>query len=347
LSLERLEALVALASPGRELQRIGLSATQKPIESVARFLVGEGRECVTIDEGHRRALDLAIELPSSPLAAVCSHEVWDEIYGRLAELVREHKTTLVFVNTRKLAERTAARLVTRLGADRVACHHGSLSRALRQRAEERLKNGELSVLVATASLELGIDIGDVELVIQLGSTRSIANLLQRVGRAGHGVNRLPKGRVFPLTRDELVEAAALIECVERGELDRTPMPGRPLDILAQQVVAACVPEPWSEQALFERFRRAHPYRELTREDFDAVVSLHTGTRWSLLHRDGVGGVIRATKRARLTAILSGGAIPDNADYQVLLEPEGTLIGTLNEDFAIESNVGDIFQLGTA
>ena len=344
LSLERLEALCA---PNGGLQRIGLSATQKPIEEVARFLAGVGRDCVTVDQGHRRAIDLGIELPSSPLAAVCSHEVWDEIYGRIADLARAHKTTLVFVNTRKLAERTAARLVSRLGPGEVSCHHGSLSQSLRRTAEERLKRGELKVLVATASLELGIDIGDVDLVIQLGSTRSIATLLQRVGRAGHGVDRVPKGRMFPLTRDELVEAAALVRCVSQGLLDRTPQPGRPLDILAQQVVAACVPEAWAEQALFERFRRAYPYRELSREDFDRVLSLHSGSRWSLLHRDGVGGIVRATRRARLTAVTSGGAIPDNADYQVLLEPEGTLVGTLNEDFAIESNAGDIFQLGTA
>jgi ATP-dependent helicase Lhr and Lhr-like helicase len=344
LSLERLEAL---AAPRGGLQRIGLSATQKPIEEVARFLVGVGRECATVDEGHRRTIDLSIELPSSPLSAVCSHEVWDEIYERIAELSRAHKTTLVFVNTRKLAERVAARLVTRLGAGNVSCHHGSLSQALRRNAEERLKRGELSALVATASLELGIDIGDVDLVIQLGSTRSIATLLQRVGRAGHGVNRLPKGRIFPLTRDELVEAAALVQCVARGLLDRTPQPGRPLDILAQQIVAACVAEPWSEDELFQRFRRAYPYRELSREDFERVLSLHSGARWSLLHRDGVGGVVRATRRARLTAIMSGGAIPDTADYQVLLEPDGTQVGTLNEDFAIESSAGDIFQLGTA
>lgn len=343
LSLERLEAL---AAPNGGLQRIGLSATQKPIEDVAKFLVGVGRDCVTVDAGHRRALDLAIELPPSPLSAVCSHEVWDEIYERIAELAREHKTTLVFVNTRKLAERVAARLVPRLGAGLVACHHGSLSQALRKNAEERLKAGELRALVATASLELGIDIGDIDLVIQIGAARSIATLLQRVGRAGHGVHRTPKGRIFPLTRDELVEAAALVRSIRSGTLDRTPQPGRPLDILAQQVVAACVNEPWSEATLFERFRRAYPYRDLERTDFDRVVALHSGQRWSLLHRDGVGGVIRATRRARLTAVMSGGAIPDNADYQVVLEPDGNLIGTLNEDFAIESSQGDVFQLGT-
>ncbi len=342
LTLERLDALA-----GRSVQRIGLSATQKPLEEVARFLVGVGRDCVLVDAGHLREIDLGIELPPSPLTAVCSHEVWDEIYERIATLIREHRTTLVFVNTRKMAERVAARLGSRLGQAGVACHHGSLAAPRRHDAEQRLKRGELKVLVATASLELGIDIGDVDLVLQIGASRSIATLLQRVGRAGHGVRRTPKGRVFPLTLDELVEAAALLRSIRAGNLDRTPQPGRPLDILAQQIVAACVAETWDEALLFQMLRRAWPYRELTRRDFDEVVKMHTEGRWALLHRDGVGQRLRATRRARLTAITSGGAIADNADYQVVLDPEGTLVGTLNEDFAIESNGGDIFQLGTA
>ncbi|HEY3254063.1 MAG TPA: DEAD/DEAH box helicase, partial [Polyangiaceae bacterium] len=342
LSLERLEAL-----SGGSLQRIGLSATQKPLAEVARFLVGVGRECVLVDAGHLRNIDLGIELPLSPLTAVCSHEVWEEIYQRIAGLVREHRTTLVFVNTRKMAERVAARLGNLLGPEEVACHHGSLAAPRRHDAEQRLKAGQLKVLVATASLELGIDIGDVDLVIQLGASRSIATLLQRVGRAGHGVARTPKGRVFPLTLDELVEAAALLRSIRSGVLDRTPQPGCPLDILAQQVVAACVAETWDEEALFQTLRRAWPYRNLARSEFDQVVKLHLDGRWALLHRDGVGQRLRATRRARLTAITSGGAIADNADYQVILDPEGTLVGTLNEDFAIESNGGDIFQLGTA
>ena len=342
LSLERLEALT-----GGSLQRIGLSATQKPLDEVARFLVGVGRQCALVDAGHLRDIDLAIEVPPSALTAVCSHEVWEEIYQRVATLVREHRTTLVFVNTRKMAERVAARLGNLLGSDDVACHHGSLAAARRQDAEQRLKAGQLKVLVATASLELGIDIGDVDLVVQLGASRSIATLLQRVGRAGHGVARTPKGRVFPLTVDELVEAAALVRSIRAGLLDRTPQPGRPLDILAQQVVAACVPETWDEELLFQTLCRAWPYRDLSRSEFDEVVKIHLEGRWALLHRDGVGQRLRATRRARLTAITSGGAIADNADYQVILDPEGTLVGTLNEDFAIESNGGDIFQLGTA
>jgi ATP-dependent helicase Lhr and Lhr-like helicase len=342
LSLERLESLT-----GGQLQRIGLSATQKPLEEVARFLVGVGRECVLVDAGHLREIDLAIELPLSPLTAVCSHEVWEEIYQRIATLVREHRSTLVFVNTRKMAERVAARLATLLGQDDVRCHHGSLAAPRRLDAEQRLKAGQLKVLVATASLELGIDIGDVDLVIQVGASRSIATLLQRVGRAGHGVARTPKGRVFPLTLDELVEAAALLRSIRAKMLDRTPQPGSPLDILAQQIVAACVAETWQEEALFQTLRRAWPYRDLARSEFDEVVKVHLEGRWALLHRDGVGLRLRATRRARLTAITSGGAIADNADYQVILDPEGTLVGTLNEDFAIESNGGDIFQLGTA
>jgi ATP-dependent Lhr-like helicase len=348
LSLERLEALCTdyQGPAAKPLQRIGLSATQKPLSDVAKFLVGEGRDCDLVDTGHLRKLDLAIEVPPSPLSAVCAHEVWDEIYERIAQLVREHRTTLAFVNTRRMAERIAARLSTRLEEGTVACHHGSLSAERRHDAEQRLKQGKLKVLVATASLELGIDIGDVDLAIQIGASRSIATLLQRVGRAGHGANRTPKGRIFPLTRDELVEAAALLRSIEAGTLDRTPQPGQPLDILAQQVVASCVPHTWDEEQLFATLKRSHPYRNLAREQFDEVVNLHTVGRWSLLHRDGVNQKLRATKRARLTAIMSGGAIADNADYQVILEPEGTFIGTLNEDFAIESSEGDIFQLGT-
>ena len=339
LSLERLEAL---AGP---YQRIGLSATQKPLADVGHFLVGAGRDCALVDAGHLRALDLGIETPASPLEHVCSHEQWDVIYARMAALIEEHRTTLVFVNTRKFAERLSARLAERLGEHAVTCHHGSLSRARRLDAEERLKTGQLRALVATASLELGIDIGDVDLAIQVGTTRSIAAFLQRMGRAGHGPSRVPRGRVFPLTLDELAEAEALLVAVELKVLDRTPIPRAPLDILAQQIVAACVPESWRERDLFHMASRAWPYRELTRDDFDAVVALHTQGRHALLHRDGVYERLRATRRARIPAITSGGAIPDSGDYQVLLDPDGTHVGTLNEDFAIESQRGDIVQLG--
>jgi ATP-dependent Lhr-like helicase len=340
LSLERLEALT-----GRPVQRVGLSATQKPLDEVGRFLVGAGRECALVDAGTFRELDLAVEIPPSPLTTVCSHEQWEEIYTRMAELIREHRTTLVFVNTRNMAERIAARLTDVLGEDEVSSHHGSLSRERRLDAEQRLKAGRLRALVATASLELGIDIGDVDLVLQIGATRSIATFLQRVGRAGHALARVPKGRLFPLTLDELGEAASLLRCVRNGVLDRTPLPPRPLDILAQQVVAACVAGPWDEESLFDVLRRAWPYRDLAREEFDRVVALHAQGRRALLHRDGVNARLRATRRARLLALLSGGAIPDTADYQVRQEPEGTLVGSVHEDWAIESNQGDIFQLG--
>jgi ATP-dependent Lhr-like helicase len=339
LSLERLSALAG------DVQRVGLSATQKPLTEVAEFLVGPKRRCTLIDAGHLRELDVGLELPESPLETVCSHETWEEIDGRMASLIAEHRTTLVFVNTRKMAERVTRRLAEHVGEDLVDCHHGSLSKERRLGAEQRLKDGELTALVATASLELGIDIGNVDLVIQVGSTRSIATFLQRVGRAGHGVGRTPKGRVFPLTQDELVESLALLGSTGRGELDRTQQPGKPLDILAQHIVAACVAESWDEDALLDAFRRSRPYADLTRKEFDSVVVLHTRGRGALLHRDGVNGRLRGTRRARMTAITSGGAIPDLADYRVIEEPHGTFVGTVNEDFAIESSVGDVFQLG--
>jgi ATP-dependent Lhr-like helicase len=342
LSLERLEAL--LENP---LQRVGLSATQKPITDVAELLVGVNRECAIVDIGHRRELDLGIEIPDSPLATVCSHETWDEITARMSELIQAHRTTLVFVNTRKLAERIAARLTKALGEEQVTSHHGSLSRERRLDAERRLKEGSLRALVATASLELGIDIGDVDLVLQIGVTPAIAVFLQRVGRSGHGLDRVPKGRIFPLTQDELVTATALLDSVRSGDLDRTPMPRRSLDILAQQVVASCVPETWEKEKLYETMRRAWPYRDLGREEFDDVVRLHTQGRLALLHEDGIHGRLRATRRASITALTSGGAIPDTGQYRVVVEPEGTFIGTLDEDFAVESTGGDVFQLGNA
>ncbi|MES1241812.1 MAG: DEAD/DEAH box helicase [Acidobacteriota bacterium] len=356
LSLERLEALC-----GRSLTRIGLSATQKPIEQVARFLVGSANvapdgvpKCVIVNAGHGRRMELGIEVPGSPLEAVMSHEVWAEVYDRLAGLAREHRTTLIFANTRRLAERVTKHLADRLGEDRVAAHHGSLSKEQRLDSEHRLKTGQLSALVATASLELGIDIGSVDLVCQLGSPRSIATLLQRVGRSGHHLGGLPKGRIFPLTRDELVECAALTEAARRGELDHLIIPERPLDILAQQIVAASAVEEWSEDDLFALVRRAWPYRDLSREDFDEIVEMlasgfatRRGRRGAYLHHDAVNGRLRGRRGAMLTAITSGGAIPDVADYQVVLQPSGTMIGTLNEDFAVESHAGDIFQLGNA
>jgi ATP-dependent Lhr-like helicase len=356
LSIERLAALTQ-----HSLQRIGLSATQKPIEEVARFLVGTravdnpgNPDCAIINIGHRRELDLAIEIPESPLEAVMSNEVWEEIYRRLAELIQTHRTTLVFVNTRRMAERVTHHLSELLGADAVTSHHGSLSARLRLEAEDRLKRGELKALVATASLELGIDIGSVDLVCQLGSTRSIATLLQRVGRAEHKRSGLPKGRIFPLSRDELVECVALLHCVRRGDLDRLLIPEKPLDVLAQQIVAATSSEDWEEAKLFEFVRSAWPYRNLTREEFESVIkmlaegfSTKRGRRSALIHHDAVNQRLRGRRGARLVALTSGGAIPDNADYRVILEPSETFVGTVNEDFAVESLAGDIFQLGNA
>ena len=299
-----------------------------------------------------RERDLALEVPPSPLEAVMSGEVWQQVYARLAELTREHRTTLVFVNTRRMAERVARHLSELIGKDVVTAHHGSLAKERRLDAEQRLKRGELRALVATASLELGIDIGDVELVCQLGTPRSIATFLQRAGRANHTVGGQPKARLFPLSRDELVECTALLDAVRRGELDRVAIPAKPLDVLAQQIVAEVAAREWSEDALFGVFTRAYPYATLTRDEYLAVVrmlaegfSTRRGHRAAYVHRDAVNGVLRGRRGARLTAITSGGAIPDTADYDVVLEPAGQLVGTVNEDFAIESLAGDIFQLG--
>jgi ATP-dependent Lhr-like helicase len=348
LSLERLQALT-----GRSLTRVGLSATQKPIEEVAKFLTGAHPvPCTIVDSGHVRKRDLALEIPAAPLEAVMSGEVWTQVYDRLAALVAEHRTTLVFVNTRRMVERLARHLSERVGEENVAAHHGSLSKERRFNAEQRLKQGDLKVLVATASLELGIDIGDVDLVCQIGSTRSINSFLQRVGRAGHQVGGISKGRLFPLSRDELVECAALLHAVRRGELDHLKIPENALDVLAQQITAEVAAREWPEDQLFALMRGAHPYRNLKREEFDECVkmlaegfSTRRGRRAALLHHDSINKMLRPRKGARLTAITSGGAIPDNADYRVMLEPESIIVGSVNEDFAVESLQGDIFQLG--
>jgi len=394
LTMERLAALVK-----GPLQRIGLSATQKPIEEVAKFLVGGVKEqpltpvlsscdgerrndrvidaasfdgrarvdsargdtqtreevpCVIVDSGYARKMDLAIELPGSPLEAVMSNEVWLEVYQRLAELIETHRTTLVFVNTRRMAERVTHQLSEKLGKEKVTSHHGSLSAKLRLDAENRLKRGELKALVATASLELGIDIGSVDLVCQLGPTRSIATLLQRAGRAEHRRGGLPKARLFPLSRDELVECIATVRSIQKAELDILIMPEKPLDVLAQQIVACVSVEDWEEDKLFELMRSAYPYRNLTRKEFDDVLrmlaegfSTKRGRRAALIHHDAINHRVRGRRGAGLVALTSGGAIPDNADYRVVLEPSETFIGTVNEDFAIESLAGDIFQLGNA
>ena len=347
LSLERLQGLC-----GEPLMRIGLSATQKPIEAVSRFLVGTGRPCAIVDIGHARPRDLDIEVPPVPLSAVMANDVWELVYNRLADLAREHRTTLIFVNTRRLAERLARHLSERLGKTAVAAHHGSLAKEMRLDAEQRLKAGELQVLIATASLELGIDIGDVDLVCQIGSPGSINGFLQRVGRSGHHVGGTPKGRLFALTRDDLIECAALLDCVRRGELDTLHIPVAPLDVLAQQIIAEVSAQEWSEHALLALIHRAAPYAELDERHYQALLHMladgyngRQGIRSAYLHRDAVTHTLRGRRGARLTAVTSGGTIPDNADYSVLLEPQGLNIGSVNEDFAVESIAGDIFQLG--
>ncbi|MGE3639646.1 MAG: DEAD/DEAH box helicase, partial [Pirellulales bacterium] len=358
LSLTRLDRLCDTPPT-----RIGLSATQRPIDEIARFLVGAQNvnaanvdaggepQCDIIDTGYVRELDLAIEVPPSELSAVCTIEIWLEAYARLAELIRQHRSTVVFVNTRRLAERVCHYLEEQLGKGHVASHHGSLSRETRLRAEEQLKSGELKAIVATASLELGIDIGYLDLVCQIGSPRSIATFLQRVGRAGHALGRVPKGRLFALTRDELLESLALVGAVRAGRLDRIVPPVAPLDILAQQIVATVACDEWGEDELFALCREAWPYRNLSRADFDTVVEFlsdgisATNRAGAYLHRDRIHHRLRPRRSARISAITSGGAIPEQADYRVVTEGERTFVGTLNEDFAIESQIGNVFQLG--
>jgi ATP-dependent helicase Lhr and Lhr-like helicase len=355
LSLERLEALAE-----GPLQRIGLSATQNPIEEVARFLVGTGRidahgtpDCVIVDESRPRELDLHIEIPRSELSAVASTEQWTEIYDRLAELISAHRTTLVFVNTRRLVERVARALQERVGEKLVAAHHGSLARPQRLLAEQQLKNAEIKAAVATASLELGVDLGAVELVCQIGSPRSLSVGIQRIGRSGHFLGAIPKGRLFALSRDDLIECAAFVRGVLKRRLDRIEVPKAPLDILAQQIAASCAAETWDEDALFSLCRRAYPYATLTRHDFDRVVQMLAegiapgrSQKKPLLHRDSVGHRLKARRGTRLIALTSGGAIPDQADLAVVAEPEGLTIGTVHEDFAAEAAVGDLFLLGS-
>jgi ATP-dependent Lhr-like helicase len=371
ITLERLQQVAE-----RPLLRLGLSATQKPIEEVAKYLGGSGVGCREpgvgdpthssgsrpmpdthvriIDEGHRRTIDLALEIPRSEIETVMSHEVWEDYYNRLTQLILEHKTTLVFVNTRRMAERVARHLSDRLGEDAVTAHHGSLSKEKRLDAESRLKNGQLKALVATASLELGIDIGHVDLVCQIASPHRIATLLQRVGRSGHTIAGLPKGRLFPISRDDLIECAALLREVRRGALDCIVTHDAPLDVLAQQIVAETSCADYGEDELFDLMRRAWPYRGLMRKDFDEVLAMvaegfatKRGRRGALVHRDEVNHRVRGRRGSRMLAITSGGAIPEVADYKVVLEPDDTVVGTLNEDFAIESTAGDIFQLGNA
>src|SRR5277367_1261916 len=363
LTLERLDALVCgenrlspstlISGRAQPPLRIGLSATQNPIELVASFLGGHrGPEVEIVQVGQHRTLDLSIEVPGDELGSVATNAIWDDIYERMAELALQHRSTLVFVNTRAMAERLAFCLGERLGPENVAAHHGSLSRKLRFEAERKLKAGEIRLLVATASLELGIDIGSIDLVCQVNSPRAIAAGMQRVGRAGHWRGAIPKGRFFATTRDDLVESAALIRAMRAGVLDQLEIPDCPIDVLMQQIVAACAAEPWEEDALFEVLRRAHPYKGLTRKQYDEILCLladgieASRVRYgSYLLRDRVNGRMQSRRGARTIAVSNGGTIHDTALYSVIMQPEGVQIATLDEDFAVESSAGDVILLG--
>src|ERR1700733_793532 len=360
LTLERLEHVAEAP-----VQRVGLSATVAPISAIARLLVGAGEDrdnpdgtprCAIVDSGHRRLMDLALEIPDDELGAVPTGEQMAQILDRIAEHVTGQRTTLVFVNTRSMAERVAHQLGERLGEELgafVAAHHGSLSKARRQRVEARLRAGDLRALVATASLELGIDIGPVELVCQIGSPRSIATFLQRVGRSNHTRSGTPRGFLYPTTRDELVECAALMRGVRSGRLDAIIVPERPLDILAQQMVAESAAEQWASDELLELARRAAPFRDLSPSDFEDVTELLAegirtgrGRRAYYLHRDQVNGTVKGRRGARLAALTSGGAIPELGDFRVVAEPDEVQVGSVHEEWAVESRPGDVFLLGT-
>ena len=352
LSLGRLDELVAQSGRPRP-QRIGLSATVKPVEEIAAFLAGRPEPPAIVNIGHRRPMELSVWVPRDELGPVASTEMWQEIYDHVAELIRTHRTTLVFVSTRRMSERVTHNLIQRLGEGMVMPHHGSLARKLRLETESRLRAGELRAVVATASLELGIDIGTVDLVVQLGSPRSIGTALQRVGRSGHWVGATPKGVFVATTRDELVECAALVRAIRSGAMDRLEICRAPLDILAQQIVATCAADDWDEDRLFRLVRSTYPYRVLARSEFDAVVAMlaegvatSRGRAGALVHRDRVNGRLRGRRGARLAAITGGGAIPDATTYAVVAEPDGVVVGTVDEDFAVESMSGDIFLLGT-
>ena len=373
LTVERLEDLTE-----RTLQRIGISATQKPIERMAEFLVGGNHtkhrcepetiessqkahglqpmgfesNCTIIDVGHQRDLDLAIEVPPSELSAVCSHEQWAEINTRLVEMINQHRSTLIFVNTRRLAERLTFQLTELLGEEAVGAHHGSLASDIRLDTEQRLKSGQLKAVVATASLELGIDVGYIDQVIQIGSPRSIATFLQRVGRSGHALGLTPKGRLFALTRDELLECMALVRAIKAGRLDVIPIPDAPLDVLAQQIVAELSAQEWNTDDFYQLVRRAYPYRGLPRESFDEILEYlsegltsTSGRSRTLLHHDRVNHKLRARRNARITALSNAGAIPEIDSIRVVAEPGMTIVGSVDEDFGVESSAGDIFLLG--
>ena len=353
-----MERLVDLSD--EPITRIGLSATQNPIEEIGKFLVGTDNidtngapDCSIVDTGHAREIDLGIEMPKEyELGPIASHDLWDRTLDRIVELTNGHRTTLLFVNTRRLVERLAHQLSGKIGEEQIVAHHGSMSHERRHEAERKLKEGEVKLCVATASLELGIDIGAIDLVCQIGSPRSVSVLLQRTGRSGHHVGGTPKGRLFPLTRDELIESMALVRALRHGVLDALTIPDWPLDVLAQQIVAECASKDCGEDELFDLVRRAYPYRNLPRERYAETVKMladgpapREGRRRAYLHRDVVNGRLKARRGARIAALTNAGAIPDNASYDVIAEPENTFVGQIEEDFAVESMRGQVFLLG--
>lgn len=363
LSLERLDRLT-METSGRRAQRIGLSATQRPLELVADFLSGVDRIRPTriVDCVAARSVDFAISLPATELEAVMPTEQFHEVLGQLADMVAQHTTTLIFVQSRRLAERLAHELTDVLlenslvgdAEQSVAAHHGSMSHERRHLIESKLRAGQLRALVATASLELGIDIGPVDLVVQVGSPRSISTFLQRAGRANHRVGGIPTARLIPFNRHELIEAIALLDSVRRGELDVLQIPEEPIDVLMQQLVAeVSTRADDTPDALYELVRHAYPYRNLSRATFDEALEFVShgvftgrGQRGQQLSLDPINDTVRPRRSAKHAAIMNGGTIPDLGDYNVIVDPDNQVIGQLSEDFAIESAVGDVFLLGT-
>ena len=336
------------------LRRIGLSATVKPIELIAQFLSpsGKGGHLAQIVEiPNSRNFDLEIVTPISPLEAVLTHEGWQEVYDKLTHLISSHRSTLIFVNTRRMAERITHQLSQKLGSDAIRSHHGSLSKEKRWEAENLLKSGSIKGIIATASLELGIDVGYIDLVCQVGSPRSLGAFIQRIGRAGHSLGLTPKGRLFALTRDELIECGALIQGLSKGAMDAIAVPDSPIDILAQQIVAAVAVDEWDEDSLFQMIRTSYPFRNLSQEKFSETLSMlsfglsETTRKGAYIHWDQVNHKLRPRKSAKLSALMSAGAIPEQNLYRVVIEAENTFVGTIDEDFAIESQRGDIFLLG--
>ncbi|HEY3281818.1 MAG TPA: ATP-dependent helicase [Armatimonadota bacterium] len=356
VSLERLEHLV-----GHRVQRVGLSATQRPVEEIARFLSGweggEPRSCEVVNLGARKQLDVQVVTPVDSFAEATHDAVWAATYDTLDSLVRRHATTLVFANSRYKTERTALRLTELSESDPIAvgAHHGSMSKKVRLEMEDRLKAGRLQALVATSSLELGIDVGSIDLVCQVESPKSVSRGLQRIGRAGHLLQATSKGRLLAMHRDDLMESAVLVRALHEGELDTVRVPTNCLDVLAQQVVGAVVADEWGADALFDLVRRSHCFRSLPRQEFDDVLSMLSGEvvldmeqpPYPKILWDRVNGRLYPERGARMLAYRSSGVIPDVADYDVYLQEKKTVVGQLDEGFVEELRGGDIFILGSS